>query len=196
MKSSILSLLLCVFIASIGQTQDRTIFNRSNIETIGGFGGPILQVARIGDRSAPAFGGGGGVVIDDFFIGGFGAGFGVEDWREGLIDQEVSIGYGGLWLGYSFLDEKLVHPYVSLQAAVGGLEISTGDIADLTLEEFTIGIINPEIGAEINITEWFKFSPTVGYRWINNFDKTDVITPEDIRNFYLGLNFRFGYFGG
>ncbi|MEM1328550.1 MAG: hypothetical protein AAGI23_21520 [Bacteroidota bacterium] len=185
------------FLLTIGLfAQDRTLFNENDNLNVGGFGGPIFQISNIGDQTVAAVAGGGGVTLNDFFIGAFGGGVGVERWSSGLVDYDVDLGYGGLWLGYSLLDDKLVHPYVSLQAAVGNLDIGNHDLIDITVEEFTVGIVQPEIGAEINLTEWFKLSTTIGYRWINNFDQTDIITSEDIRSFYLGFSLRFGSFGG
>lgn len=194
MKLPILSFVLCLLTGTVCQAQDQTLLNRINIQSVGGFGGPILQVTQIGDQSAPTFGGGGGIVINNFFIGGFGGGTGTENWFANNEEYDIDIGYGGLWLGYSFLDDKLVHPYVSLQAAIGGLEIGRFG-TDNELSEEMIGLVSPELGAEINLTDWFKFSTTIGYRWVNDFDKNDIIASEDIRNFYLGFNFRFGYFG-
>jgi hypothetical protein len=176
--------------------QDRTLLNESKIESIGGFGGPIIQVSQIGDGAVASFGGGGGVVLNDFFIGGFGSGLGIERWQSDFEEYDVDLGYGGLWLGYSFLDDRAVHPYVSLQAAVGALDIGRDDFIDTTIDEFTVGVLLPEIGAEVNLTSWFKLSATIGYRWVSDFDRTDIIAPEDIRSAYLGINLRFGYFGG
>ena len=53
------------------QAQHETLFN--NARVVGGFGAPIIEMG-LGNDMSTAVGGGGGVVIDNFFIGGYGVG--------------------------------------------------------------------------------------------------------------------------
>ena len=51
--------------------QHETLFN--NARVVGGFGAPIVEMG-LGNEMTTAVGGGGAVVIDNFFIGGYGIG--------------------------------------------------------------------------------------------------------------------------
>ena len=193
MKSTIFSLVF-LFLLVAAQAQDETLLGSSNIESIGGFGGPIFQVASINGSTTAVFGCGGGVVLNDFFIGGFGAGTELENTSIQSENYDLSLGYGGLWLGYSFADSRLLHPYASLQAAIGGVEVYAAG-ADNPISEETVGVLIPEAGLELNVADWFKVVGTVGYRWMSELDDETIIETEEFRNVSFGLTLRFGYFG-
>lgn len=194
-KITLLFIGFCCFAGTIF-AQDKTVFGEADIEVVGGFGSPILQFSSIKDKTVAAVGGGGGVVINNFFVGGFGIGTGADNV---LINEErydVDLGYGGLWLGYSFLDDRVAHPYVSLQAAIGGVEVYETSRDFDPLSENTVGVLVPEVGVEINLTQWMRLVGTVGYRWVSPFDSAIDLESNDLSNVNFGITFRFGYWGG
>lgn len=194
MKFTIFSFaFLCLSV--FAQAQDKTLFGATNLEAVGGFGGPIFQAASINGSTTSIFGGGGGIVLNDFFIGGFGAGTGLDNTSIQSENYDISLGYGGLWLGYSFMDSKILHPYISLQAAVGGVEINPAGVEDFPVSEETVGVILPEVGLELNVADWLKVVGTVGYRWMSELDDTTIIEADEFRNISFGLTLRFGFFG-
>jgi hypothetical protein len=87
----------------------------------GGFGGPFFLYSTVGERHGGGAGGGGGFVIDNFFIGVFGQGetFGKISYTD--EDYYLSLGYGGLWLGYTVPSHKLVHVFGSMKIGGGGV---------------------------------------------------------------------------
>ena len=70
MKSLFFALVLtCLALAA--NAQHETIFN--NARVVGGFGAPIVEMG-LGNEMTTAVGGGGAIVIDNFFVGGYGVG--------------------------------------------------------------------------------------------------------------------------
>ncbi|MEM0995372.1 MAG: hypothetical protein AAF847_05095 [Bacteroidota bacterium] len=196
MKEIILTLIVfCLSIFTLS-AQDKTVFGEADIEVVGGFGGPILQFSSIRGNTTASVGGGGGVVLNNLFIGGFGIGTSAENVMVNTEQYELGLGYGGLWLGYSFIDDKIVHPYLSLQAAIGGVDVDEIGADDKNLSSETVGVLLPEVGIEINITQWMRFVGTFGYRWISNLDNNLGVNAEDFRSTSFGITFRFGYWGG
>ncbi|MEL6941469.1 MAG: hypothetical protein AAFO82_02280, partial [Bacteroidota bacterium] len=89
---------------------DQTLFNRGRI---GGFGAPIFDYYNIsseGDIDI-ASGGGGALILGDFFIGGYGVGdiSRIETLENGRA--EFDLAHGGLWLGFTPLQQSVVHPH-------------------------------------------------------------------------------------
>lgn len=197
MKSIFFALGFMVFtVSAFGQ--DETLLNLSDNISVGGFGGPMFGIGSINGNSAISGGGGGGIVLNDFFIGGFGGGASVDgiDIGEVSIDNyDVSMGYGGLWLGYSFLDNKVVHPYASLKLAAGGTEASHSNLETM-VDEQSFWLIEPEAGIEVNITSWMKLCLTAGYRGVSGIDEDALLNNSDFSGFTGGLTARFGFFGG
>ncbi len=168
-----------------------TLFNRAHV--IGGFGGPIFEYSNFGDNFEVSAGGGGGLIIDNFFIGGYGLGsvdnsILENDW------ESLEIGHGGLWGGYTLNPYKLVHLYSSVKLGWGGLKIKFED-DDFDYQD-AIFVATPELGAELNIFRFFKIGFSGGYRFVSGID-SDLSGYEkgDFNNFVGTLTLRFGAFG-
>lgn len=189
-------LLLFIVISGVHAQEDNTLLNRGNFNgTISGFGGPIFSAVPINNTYGFGFGGGGGIVINDFFIGAFGMGNSLE--RSVIeVDQtayDIELGYGGLWLGYSFKDEWLVHPYVSLRSGFGGIELYETLNDDVELMRESMVIMTPEVGLEMNVFQQLKLSTTVGYRWLSDFD-SNLLLRENYSGMIGSVALRFGGF--
>ena len=167
-----------------------TLFNKAHV--IGAFGGPIFEYSNFGDNFDVSVGGGGGLIVDNFFIGGYGLGsvdnsILENDW------ERLEIGHGGLWLGYTFNQFKLIHPYSTVKIGWGGLDI---EFEDNFQYQDAIFVLTPEIGAELNIFRFFKIGFAAGYRHVDGIDP-DLSGYEkgDFNNFVGTLTLRFGAFG-
>ena len=174
--------------------QDQTLFNNARIR--GGFGGPMFSWSQTNNKTGYGAGGGGGVVIDQFFVGLFGMGETFDAVQIG--QQQLVLGYGGLWMGYSFPSHKLVHLYTSLKIAGGGVGVTDfeddwdydEDWSDATF------VAIPEVGVELNVARWMRVSGSVGYRFVDGFDGWGAYGKNDLNALTYGLTFRFGWFGG
>ena len=109
-------LLFVAFNISAQNSGDETIFG--DVDRIGGFGGPLFDFSDFGDNPNTAVGGGGGLILDAFFLGGYGMGsidFSDLD-SDGFnpeIIQGLELKHGGLWLGFTPKQSKAIHPFAS-----------------------------------------------------------------------------------
>ena len=87
--------------------------------------------------------------------------------RDDLFLEEGNVSFKlrhrGLKLAYAPAAGKVVHPYFSVMAGSGKIDI-TGDSDD------RIFGITPTGGLEINVTEWFRLGAEAGYRYLTDVD--------------------------
>lgn len=194
LRSSVLlvfSLLACF--AASAQPEEQVLSDKFRIT--GGFGGPFFVGSWAENHAGVGAGGGGGIVAGRFFLGGFGQGetFGRHDF-DGR-EYELGIGYGGLWLGYSYPTRKVVHGFAQAKIGWGAVtrsEPGEGDNDD-SLED-DIFTMTPEIGAEINVTHWFRLVAHGGWRFVTGVNRTPRFTSADFSKPVYGLTLRFGKF--
>lgn len=158
------------------------------IRLTGGFGAPIYTYTHAPNTSGHGAGGGGGLVFNDLFIGGFGMGEAFD--APGTDYLQPSIGYGGLWLGYSIQSRRLFHGYTSLKIAGGAVNAKEHDFDDPD----AVFVAIPEAGIEWNVARWFRLSASIGYRFINGFEGLGTLDKNDLNAPVYALTLRFGWF--
>lgn len=173
--------------------QHETIFNKARV--VGGFVSPLVEFGLNNDLGN-SYGAGGGIIINNVFIGGYGlAGFDLKGVIENDDLETLDIGHGGLWIGGTYQPHRLVHVYGTTRIGWGTINIDLND-KDLEYEDLDkIFVLTPEIGAELNVTKWFRVGATAGYRFVNGVDKASTFTDDDFRGAVATLSLRFGWFG-
>ncbi|MFK8104890.1 MAG: hypothetical protein AB8G15_20395 [Saprospiraceae bacterium] len=163
---------------------------------IGNFGGPFFEISSINDEITADVGGGGAVILNNFFLGGYGLG---TDSPEIIIDEtkyDIKFRHGGLWFGYTGNVNKLAHFYSSLKLGWGNvnLELNGNDDDESFSDNFFV--LTPEIGIELNVTSFFKIGLSGGYRIVNGVDNLPGGLENEKFNSPTGtITFRFGGFG-
>jgi len=175
------------------QAQEQTLFD--NARVVGGFGGPIVEIG-LGNELSTAVGGGGGLVINSFFLGGYGMGsFDFSTLTDEDSDLEgLELGHGGVWLGFSVPGRKLIHFYGSARIGWGALNIRFEDARFDDLDN--VFVMTPEVGLELNLTHWFRLAATAGYRLVDGANTDLGYTNDDFSGALAGITLRFGGFGG
>ncbi|MCI5084224.1 MAG: hypothetical protein MRY78_21160 [Saprospiraceae bacterium] len=191
MKKIILSLSFSLLAIAL-MAQHETLFG--NARVVGGFGAPIIEFG-IGNDLNTSIGGGGGIVINNFFLGGYGMG-GLDFDR--LVDDElteIEVGHGGFWLGSTFKPHKILHLYGSARIGWGAVSIPVDD-PDFEFNDLDkIFVLTPELGVELNVTKWFRVAASGGYRWVTGTNEAFGYNDEDFSGAIATLSFRFGWFG-
>lgn len=160
---------LALFISMSLMAQHETLL--SDIDVVGGFGGPILEISQINGQVGADVGGGGALLLNGFFLGGYG--MGTEFPSINITDGEnqgaydIKFKHGGLWLGYTQNPFKVAHLFFSTKLGWGRAELLS-DTQDNIKDR--IFVITPEIGVEFNITSFFRIALTGGYRWVNGIE--------------------------
>jgi len=192
MKKIIMTFLAGCFLLA-AQAQHETLFN--NARVVGGFGAPIVEMGLNNDMTT-SVGGGGALVIDNFFFGGYG--MGSVDFEK-LIETEeleqIELGHGGFWLGYTLAPHNLFHLYTSARIGWGGVGIDVED--EPRYDDIDkVFVLTPEAGVELNLASWFRVAGTVGYRYVTGVnEKLGYYDEDDFNGAMVNLTFRFGWFG-
>jgi hypothetical protein len=174
--------------------EEETIFKKATVH--GGFGGPIFEVTSMNDQTGMMFGGGGGVIVNDFFIGGFGQGGSFGDYAINNRLYPISMGFGGLWLGYVKPTWKAVHLYMSLKIAGGGVSIAEDDDFEDSIYDEAVFVAQPEVGLEVNFLKWFRVAVACNYRIVSGVQSNNLagLSNSDFNAMGGTLTLRFGHF--
>lgn len=176
--------------ASFAQS-DNTLFN--NHARHGFFVSPIIEYSDFKGELSTALGGGMGFISGDFFFGLYG--LGLTDYDQVLEDEldKLTLGHGGLWLGYTYPQTSVVHLFSSAKVGWGGANF---EVIDENLEyDDSFVVLTPEIGLELNVFRWFRVSATGGYRFIHGLNDVPDLTENDLEGWTGALTFRIGWFG-
>jgi hypothetical protein len=181
---------------TLSQAQpEETLFE--NARVVGGFGGPTITLAEGDGVYGVGAGGGGGVIVNSFFLGGFGQGesYGRRTFND--TRYTVSLGYGGLWLGYVYPSHKVVHLFNTVKLGWGGVSLNNFSEPINIRDSDGVFVINPEVGVELNVLHWFRIAGTVGYRFVEGIEPNRLpdISENDFNSPTFALTFRFGGFG-
>lgn len=199
----IVVLLLCILGMAPGHAQNTEYLLGSEGWKIGGFGGPLLQLASVNDQLAFYNGGGGGAIVNGkFFIGGYGMGLSgnhnINPARLANSNSEntyqLDFGHGGLWLGYNFKPAKMFH--FTLSSTLGGGNFSIEAYNDDGFQaEYVSGntlVLTPAAGVEINVIPWMRIAATAGFQYVAGSGSSTW--PTDLSSPVMQLQLKFGYF--
>ena len=184
--------LICLFTSLGLQAQEKTQTLFSDENSYGGFGGPIIVFSNINGTVVGDLGWGGAFSVNNFFLGGYklgndGAQVEIEDQR-----YDIDFGHSGFWLGYALKQDNLLHIYSSFRVGWGDVELKQND--DKFFDDNLLSVA-PELGVELNVTNWMRVGFTAGYRAISGLDSLPNLGNEDFTGIYGALTFRFGGFG-
>ncbi len=181
--------ILFIFLALPLFAQHETLFDDFDIR--GAFGGPIVEIGTLAGETGADVGGGGALLINDFFLGGYGMGTSYPDIRLNSRDYNVRFKHGGFWLGYTVKENKLLHLYSSVKVGWGRAQLRRDGETEYTDRHFAL---TPELGLEVNIFDWFKLGLTGGYRYVNGINALPGLDNSDFSSPVGILTFRFGGF--
>lgn len=195
-KATFLAIILAVSLTAFSQDREfQTVFDNQNLR-ISGLGGPFMQFTSIAGEFAHMMGGGGAVLLDDFFIGGYGLGLtnSIPDYVGGNTNDRLSLGHGGFWLGYALFGEKPLH--VTFSTLIGW-----GEFGIMAWEGYypyvrdKIFVMAPTIEAELNLTRYFRIGVGATYNIYTMVDENmHGYTNSDLSSPGGFLSFKFGWF--
>ncbi len=194
------TIVICFLLASatLFAQKDETIF--SDVNRIGAWGAPIFEYTNLDTDVETTGGGGGALVLNDFYLGGYGMGK-TEFSKTFSADNKkdnVNFKHGGFWIGYTPLQSKVVHPYASVRLGWGKARFNSTDLTTnerLAELKDNIFVTTPEVGIELNVFSFFRIAATASYRWVNGIDDLPTYTDDDLSSFGGTLTLRFGGFG-
>ena len=177
----------------------KTIFDGQKIK-ISGFGGPFMRFGSIDGEFAHFMGGHGGILLNDFYVGGYGMGLtnhiSGDKYNQ---DYTVEFGHGGLMTGINIFGKKAIHPNFYTLFGWGSATIKEDyeddfDFYDNVIDDDeSIFVIEPSLEIEMNFTRFFRVALGGSYRFVTGVDLVGY-DDADFSGPSASLSFRFGWF--
>jgi len=189
MKKIIVLFISILFSVSLFAQDDeiQTLFGSGT--KITGFGGPFMTFTSINGDFAHLMGGGGGVMLDDFFLGGYGERQTNFTYAEG---NQIKLGHGGFWTGYSFFGKRAIHPCISALIGWGG--ITQYDNNTPLYDSDNLFVVKPTVELEMNFMKFFRLSIGANYMLVTGVNNIPGLTDSDFSSPGAFLAFKFGWF--
>lgn len=177
MKYRFIGLLIVLLSLSVDAQEPKTLV--SGDVSVTGFGGPLLDFASFNGNTELWNGGAGAALFNgQFYLGGFGSGlatnpeFSFIDIDSNTVIADVEAGFGGVWLGWIPLYDRVVHPYVDVMTGWGGYSFGPDNEQQTDLEYYNdnVFVVLPRIGLEVNVLSWVRLNASVGYKWVNGLE--------------------------
>ncbi len=169
--------------------------------TSGGYGGPAVRFTRLsGDFAVLAGGRGGWIINRHFVLGGAGFGNGATGVATGFRlpsgrEAGLTLGYGGVDLGWVSQPMRLVHLTVATLIGGGGVGYRNRDQD----ENDRVGgtdrflVLEPQAALELNVAPHVRIEAGASYRWTDGA-RLATVGDADLRGVAGTLTFKFGRF--
>lgn len=169
------------------------------VETTGGFGGPMVIFSQIGNNTVAMMGGGGGFILNRrLYFGGLGFGslspatISSSNPVIFLPQVEADMGMGGVMFGYYFIPESIFYPGIGAQLLWGGISASN-PVTGVELYSDNFFCFSPELKGALNVSPNFKLEIGLGYRLFSGINHP-VFAQTNFQKPFFGIQFLFGSF--
>ncbi len=171
-------------IGSINAQRDETLFGNNKLGLSGAWGTITYNYSFFNnDDFTYARGGSGGLEFGNTVFIGYGGYHFREDARPSGV-QNFNLRYNGLILGVTPFANKVVHPRLAVLGGGGRVRLEDR-------RSDRVFVLQPSVGLEINVFQWFRIGAEGGYRFISNA-KLPGISNNDISSPFAQLDLRFG----
>lgn len=178
------------------QAQSPKTLISNDFSQTSGFGGFMIQLQSVDGQMKALTGGGGAVIFDNrFYFGGYGLGLSddLDVTFEG-IEYDVDYGHGGFLLGYVIRPADLIHFGISSKIGWGEISFQEKFLnVDPIRYRDQVFVVSPQVEAEVNMTNWFKFNVGAGYQTTVGVDNF-YYGSSDFNGLTVGISFIFGWF--
>jgi hypothetical protein len=184
-----------VFSGQLISQEFKTIFDTQKPVRISGFGGPIVEFSGVDGSFATSVGGGGAMILNNFFIGGYGMGLATAHYKNiatfdpynsiftDYSNQPINFGHGGFWIGGNIKPTEAIHLAFSAKIGWG----SIGYMDEMNNYHYykesiidNVFVFTPQAEVEFNMARWFKVNLGVGYRMVAGTDLTYNVYTTDL----------------
>lgn len=160
----------------------------------GGYGALGVRVGQFKGDVAAYAGAQGGVILNHTLVLGVG-GWGLVPSASVTDDgwsRRVNFGYGGFLVEYVPSWRKMLHFDASVVIGGGGLSYTAPYAWEYGVVD-AVFVVEPTVGVEVNVTQYFRLALGVGYRYVADTE-LEGLTDGDLRGFSGAAAFKFGVF--
>jgi len=197
-------LLLLIIVSCVGYINAQEVEKEvDEIETllvkpskIRGYIGPLTTTTTIDKETAYLTGVNVAAIFNDHYVLGFyklDLENNIFSNNDSYIGSTMDFEHKGIWLGYIFMPNKMVHFNANVQAGKGSLEIYD-DVFDEWIEDDFIFVVTPSIEAEFNVAKFLRVGIGANYRFTLDVDGFDNYNDNDFSDLGAFVSFRFGWF--
>ena len=180
---------LCFLSFSSLFAQERTIFNDIDLDMTGAWGGWQYLYSDYDGQDGLMRGGYGGLEFHKKWFLGYGAMRLRDDISlPGVEPGRFDLRFHGPSLQYMAMPRSIIHPKFAMQLGFGKANV-TNEPTDRIL------LLQPSVGAEVNVLRWFRLSAEGGYRYAANWD-LPVPQSDYLNNFFAQVTLKFGFSWG
>ena len=163
------------------------------VESVSGFGGPLIEFSTIDEKFVVSFGGGGAVLINqELFFGAYGLSLSNTRSRVSTVGERnrLKLNHGGLWMGYILDSDYLLHWVFSSRLGWGKFSMEENGTGNELFSD-NVFVFEPEAYLEANINYWMKIKAGIGLRiaaGVNNdfYENNDLFSPTGTIGFVFG----------
>lgn len=179
-KAFLLAFIISCFTAAQAQREETLL---RNMRFSGIWGSWNSAMGKVADENVYFRGGSGGIEFGgDLFLGW-------GDYRSSgsftADNDRYSIRWNGPVVSYAPHSYRAVHPIFTLMVANGKIDPRTAAYKDRIL------VVQPSLGAELNLLRWCHVSANGGYRFVNDVN-LDKLNDNDFSGLYGELSLKFG----
>lgn len=184
----------------------RNVFDDSERLSHGGYGGVLMRGGALHEDPALFVGARGGWLIGHRLLigaGGMAQTLTVDApsaaTREYPDIRHLEFAYGGGYFAYHLFPGEIVHPVASVLVGAGGLALSNrhfradGDEDSFETEANGVFVVEPELAAEVNLTDFMRIQGLLSYRRVVGMNLPGLDN-DDASGFNFGVSFLFGKF--
>lgn len=173
---------ILLFAAGLNAQSEETLFNKNGgIRLTGIWGGSTNGIADFKEDFNFTNGGFFVFELNENFLIGW-AGYGSDITSDG---RNIDIGGNDLLLGYTINSNNIIHPAFYLQTGSSKLEVDN-------VGSDRVFVVQPSIGAEVNIARFFRLGLDAGYRFFNDTELPGF-NDKDFSGPIIGLRLKFGW---
>jgi hypothetical protein len=184
----------------------RNVFGDSERLSHGGYGSVLMRGGALHEDPALFVGARGGWLIGHrLLIGAGGMAQTLTVDAPVVATQEypdirhLEFAYGGGYFAYHLFPNEVVHPVASVLVGAGGLALSNrhfrsdSDEDSFETEANGVFVVEPELAAEINLTDFMRVQGLLSYRRVVGMNLPGMDN-DDASGFNFGVAFSFGKF--
>lgn len=191
----------------------KTLFGDGKI--IGAFGSFDIKTGPVRDNINLFLGGHGGIIFNSNFYVGLG-GYGLStienfngedpnvlesDTVNRNVNIDMSMGYGGIILGYTIAPNSIIHVDFPVLIGAGGVRLGDNEVSIYNqdfpvsplVENSAFFVVEPGLNVEINLASFCKMGIGGGYRYVYGTDMLNV-SDNDLSDWTANFSLKFGKF--